>query len=341
MNKDVSIAKVFGLSLVPGEIGIEIEMEGTGLPTRVNHFWRATSDGSLRGEAVEYVLAMPIPVDSADKVIDFLATDLSKSILSPSHRCGVHIHFNCQTMTVKQVIKFAALYFIFEEALINWCGPDRECNLFCLRAKDAEHLLQALIEVNTTGNIVVITRDFYRYSGLNFASLGKFGSLEFRALATQKSFENIKIWIQLLNKLKQAAMSYESVKHIVDTYSAKGAEEFVHSVYSDYELKLISYNKFSDSILSGIRRIQTLIYDKPKDRSFKDETEELLRKDLIERERRRDREREEFAARLRRRPPFTNIVPMSSRSFDDHLVFINEDIVEINVNPNTVVVSNL
>ncbi len=43
----------------PREVGIEVEMEGEGMFIKGLDYWEIKGDGSLRGEAAEFVLTRP------------------------------------------------------------------------------------------------------------------------------------------------------------------------------------------------------------------------------------------------------------------------------------------
>ena len=64
-----TIAEQYGYPISPGDIGIEIEAEA-GNPFPINKQipgdWVATTDGSLRGNSIEYVSAFPIKYESID-----------------------------------------------------------------------------------------------------------------------------------------------------------------------------------------------------------------------------------------------------------------------------------
>ena len=58
-DNEVAMRELIGCRDAAGEVGIEIELEGHGLPRMDFEYWRAERDGSLRGEAVELVLKKP------------------------------------------------------------------------------------------------------------------------------------------------------------------------------------------------------------------------------------------------------------------------------------------
>ena len=118
-----------------GDVGIEVEVEGNNLP-HIDEYWNVTHDGSLRGEALEYVFKRPLELSKAKEALDYLGHHLSKKNVSvlDSGRCGVHVHINCQKLSIVELYNFFTLNFILEDLLTAFCGESRVGNLFCLRA---------------------------------------------------------------------------------------------------------------------------------------------------------------------------------------------------------------
>ena len=130
------------------EGGIEIEMEGRNLQLHRPTYWRQDNDGSLRGESMEFVLRYPCERAKVSGMLGYLQTKLKEqeATLSPSPRCGVHVHINCQHMKIQQVFNFSYLYYIFEDILMEYCGELRKGNLFCMTLEDAGGIIPSLIE---------------------------------------------------------------------------------------------------------------------------------------------------------------------------------------------------
>jgi len=183
-----TVRSIYGLPQVKGEVGIEIELEGKKvLQDNVPPYWVFHVDGSLRGESAEYVLSKPIARDRVPEALDTLFKTLKAHgtrIRDDSPNTSVHVHLNVQEWTLKKVYNLITTWYIFEKMLVQWCGEEREGNLFCLRGADAEVLLQRLASaVRYSKFQYIVDADGLRYSALNPTSMGKFGSIEIRSLA--------------------------------------------------------------------------------------------------------------------------------------------------------------
>ena len=246
------------------EIGIEIEMEGARLhPKTPLNYWNVTHDGSLRPnpEAVEYVLRQPVPRSRVKARLDYLQAALAKNEadLRPSDRCGVHVHLNCQNMEMSELFRMVTLYLILEETVTSWCGVDRESNLFCLRAQDAEYLMHAAIEAKRTGNLSLITDSGLRYAAINFAALSKYGSVEFRALPTTADFSRINSWVKILLRIRDKALEAESDTQLIERCSTNGPLTFAKSILGT-SFDLVKTPEMANQIRNGLEISQNLAY---------------------------------------------------------------------------------
>jgi hypothetical protein len=255
----MNVLEMFGPRVVEGELGIEIEIEGHGLPPKGGVNWKGTHDGSLRGEAMEYVLRKPLTYDSAMKALGLLRKNLDKAgaEVFATNRAGVHVHVNVQQMEMVQVTNFICLYMVFEDMLVQWCGDSRVGNLFCLRARDAEFFVSTLRKIVRTQDWGEVGTDKLRYASLNLKALSTYGSLEFRAMRSDLTPGVIEEWIDLLLCLRDAALQYDNPQQIIEEVSMRGPEGMMHRVFGEHARALVlSY----DSIMEGVRLAQGIAY---------------------------------------------------------------------------------
>jgi hypothetical protein len=264
--EEVSILSYFDLRPKEGEIGIEIEMEGEGLPDPDDtpHPWMHHNDGSLRGENAEYVLQEPVHREDVKGSLDRLwdQFDGQDAYLKPSDRCGVHVHVNVQELTSEQVIRFAVLYYILEEVLLDRFPDDRQGNLYCLRALDAQYVIGLLVQTIEYAHTGYLNDDNVRYGALNFSSLGKYGSLEFRSMNTTPQPAPIEAWVRILCAIKDAALRYPSARAIVEDMSSAGPK-FMENIFGE-DMKLMpKWGPLTqEKLYRGVRLVQDVAYAK-------------------------------------------------------------------------------
>lgn len=244
---------------VAGDLGIEIEVEGERLPV-ANKYWRNEEDGSLRGpENREYVLSKPLDLAGCKEALtylDGLYVDNNTNV-HDTVRAGVHVHVNCQSLTITQLYNFITLYIVLEEALVKWCGEHREGNLFCLRTGDAEFFLKRVCYAAETGAFHTLYNDDLRYCSINVKSLKDYGSLEFRAMRGTRDLNLIYKWAEMLLNLREAAKKYNSPIDIIHQYSDGGAHYFLQKHLGSDELWFEGAN---EAIKAGMRRAQQVAY---------------------------------------------------------------------------------
>ena len=250
--------------LVKGDLGIEIEVEGRNLPTRVP-LWRTEVDGSLKGEeSIEYVLQTPSSLEGVRDALNNLnfAYKSFNSRVDDTVRAGVHVHVNCQKLTMTQLYNFMTLYLLLENVLVKWCGDYREGNLFCLRACDADYLL-AVIQAATEDDRKRFRQHFQtddiRYASMNLKALGDYGSLEFRAMRGTRDLDLIYTWAETLLGLREFSSKFNSPNEIIESFSIDGPINFMRNALGkNFD---VFFDKDTEELLhQGMRSAQDIAY---------------------------------------------------------------------------------
>ena len=257
-------------SAFTGDVGIEIELEGTGLPATIPFTlngvsWVSHNDGSLRG-GIEYVTSHPCAAADVKPLVDGLFDAIRRAggVINNSTRCSTHVHVNARGMKLNQLCAFVALYGCFETTLTNWCEPIRRGNLFALRLEDSDYAVDAWAECFKTG--CFDWSNDMRYLALNPAALMKFGSLEVRTLGGIESSEAVVKWANALLRLRELAVSvdYNDPSAIASDLSGLGGRGFFDKVFVGlpiyHELVAASGEAIEYDVRDGYRRIQPIIY---------------------------------------------------------------------------------
>lgn len=248
---------------VPGDIGVEIEVEGIGLPL-LDRYWNNEEDGSLKGESREYVLKKPSTLAEVRDALDYLDINYkaNKSIVTDSIRAGVHIHINCQKLTMTQLYNFMVIYLILENVLVKWCGDYRQGNLFCLRACDAEYLLTEIAAAANDKKKMYVRRfrtDNLRYASMNVKALGDYGSLEFRAMRGTRDLDLIYKWAETLLGLREFACSFDNPQSIIEMFSLVGPTGFAREALGN-NAAMFNCPNHDKMIWDGMRNAQDIAY---------------------------------------------------------------------------------
>lgn len=280
---NLPLAQAFGMAkalLQKGDIGLEIEAEGKSLFNSPISFWNCHIDQSLRHvdqhPPIEYVLKQPLSRKGVSDALTYLLKKLKAagSEIRMSYRCSVHVHVNCQRLTMKQIYQYILLYMIFEDMLVNFSGKDRVGNFFCLRAKDAEYWVKVLQDSIKTMQFTELFNDNWRYTSCNTASLGKFGSLEFRSMRGTIDQKLIETWIDLLCHIRDVAIDFDSPKAIAEFFVTAGPTKFFNAVFDDApRLKgALQGNKttveINKSLWDGLRLMRDVAYSTDWDKKY-------------------------------------------------------------------------
>lgn len=253
----------FNADIPDNAVGIEIEVEGEIQPfPTAPAGWTSHEDGSLKAMYQKEYVSRPIPITEVDINLTTLKNKLVKyeAVIMDSIRAGVHIHINVLNYTLEQVLKIAYTYLAMERVLVKFCGPNREGNLFCLRASDADYLLYCIRLAVTSEDFHILSTDSIRYGSLNLSSIFKHGTLEFRAMKTEPDLSKIEDWAKILHKIKLYGSKLETPSKIADEISFYSPDLWVKKVLGDKLYDLVKYKGMDQDIMRDLRNIQYILY---------------------------------------------------------------------------------
>ena len=252
--------------------GIEVELEGKGgiaNPTdKIMENWVKHNDGSLRklnpgDEAVEYVSRIPQNKIKTTKALMDLIEFLTgpNKVVYDSYRTSIHVHVNCMADKMIHVYNFITLCIIFDELLASQNGEHRIGNNFCLRARDAEGQIADLIgSINAHGSIFGLNGQ-WRYSAINFASLCKFGTVEFRSLECTTDLKRIVDWVQVIDNLKNASRQFDNPHQIIRGFSQSfSVQDFCKKILGNSAQKYIEVPGYDRMLFEGMRLAQDFAF---------------------------------------------------------------------------------
>lgn len=257
-------------------IGLEFEMEGDRtFPEADSPYWFRHYDGSLRGHSIEYVTKYGVQASGAEEALSELSSLLDNSTvdISPnSTRTSTHVHLNAKCLSKAEIVSFACLWYILEEAFADALQPSRQGNLFALRGVDIgvgdlASMLSPGLTNPTTGLVSSVPHD-YRYAAFNWASMRKHGTIELRLLPgfvdPNDVLPHLKRYLEIYKLVTEV---FRTPDMIIKTFSSTGPNEFVER-YLPTNYKYLA-SVFSDPDTTyryfwrGMRLAQDLAYTIP------------------------------------------------------------------------------
>lgn len=250
--------------------GIEVELEGQNIlkaPLAVLEWWGQHPDNSLRqlkegDQCIEYVSKQPYSMQHTEKAINVLFGFLNSTGVKvyDSYRTSIHVHVNFGRELYRTVYNFMTIALLMDELLVSQNGDHRIGNNFCLRAKDALGQVTQLIQSIETGHNFFNIIQNERYSSINFASLLKFGSVEFRSLECTTHEGRVLHWINTLARMKAAARDFENPVAVISAFSKLGPHQFLREILGPYAMKYLSVPGMESMLINGMRIAQDLAY---------------------------------------------------------------------------------
>ena len=218
------------------KFGIEVEVEGKKLPKEVSYEWKTTVDGSLRGEAYEYILNNPLTLVTSKKAIKNLIGSLeeNQSVLNFSCRTSVHVHMNIMDLELQKLANILYLYYIFEDVLLKYSGEDRYENRFCLSVRNAEYILQDISQYFNDKYLDSFDEGKHKYASLNLAAIPNKGSIEFRSMRGTLATEILFPWLDVLSSLYKVGCEFKSMKDIASFVYANGVNALASKLFNKH-----------------------------------------------------------------------------------------------------------
>lgn len=266
-------------------IGIELELEGAISSFETPPvYWAIVDEGSLRG-GVEFVTNSRVNMRSLDKALAELDNVLKKSKCSLSIRTSTHVHVNVANYTIGQVYAIIAAFYLMEDSLVKAHGKRRTGNLFCLRARDAEGIIDLLVESASQNHHLGISQS-YRYGALNLNAVQKFGSVEFRFLRAITDMKLMKLWVSNLNQMCEVAAKM-GIDNVINQYKRLNVMAFFRLFFTPEFLSEIRLHISSDAeVLPSLVYLQRILrkLEAPKKKRFhyqlKEDIDEFAVKDF-------------------------------------------------------------
>lgn len=199
-------------------VGVELEYENiTSHPSDSLdlNLWEVVEDGSLRiinddTYSLELRYRGALGGYDSERALASLNKFLvrNKDIMC-TERTGLHVHIDFRDVNNLQLRNFLINYLIAEPFLYEYCGNDRNNNIFCLPLYKTPHLIYdhlSSYRFSCPKDLGYYISKMYKYSGMNILSIQKKGSVEFRMHHATTSVEEVITWINILLSLVENSL---------------------------------------------------------------------------------------------------------------------------------------
>lgn len=245
-------------------IGVEIEYERAGRAGEIDaDYWEIHEDGSLRDGGAELVFRRPLRSANASAALRNAEAALSR--VSFSARTSVHVHVDVRDIAPSALMRYICLYYIFEELLFSYCGPQRVDNNFCISGAHARGVVDLIGGIDPK-RVIKSLREMgtseYRYASVNLDAVLKFGSLEFRGHRGTADYNQITNWINMLLCMKHYAVRNKNLVGVLATASGDGPLSVLEDCFTPKlrELLIESAQKpVHDMLVRGARLAQDIL----------------------------------------------------------------------------------
>ena len=241
--------------------GIEIELEDTCPDWRFTGFMSKV-DGSLRNGGMEYV-SHPMTYSQIGYVLGLFyspnKTPVPVTEKNLSERCSIHVHANCQDLTVEEIKTICLLYQVLERTLFGFIGDDRANNIFCVPWYETTinyNFIEQCLVLGRMNNI----RNWHKYTALNLLSLSQFGTIEFRHMGGIIDLHKIMQWLRLIGHLFATGRTkdFKTVKDMIINLNTNSEYlGFMTMVFKE-DIHIISPHIWQPNLTRGVLDLKYL-----------------------------------------------------------------------------------
>lgn len=287
----------------------------------------AKDDGSLRDGGKEFI-TMPMTYSNLVYCLDLFFNKSKVTAANYSERCSIHVHANCQDLTVEQLQTLLILYQTFEGLLFAFEGNNRQDNIFCVPWSQTALTHSLFKDFN---NVFKFKR-WQKYTALNLLPLMDKGTVEFRHMAGHCNREKLYAWLRIIGCLFAYARvtPVEALKKtITDLNTNSHYQMFLSSVFGNEFEYFVALPRFEEVLEQDVLNVKYALLTSENTKQDLDMggVEEYLR--TVNRLREQERAIRAMAAQERQPAPPTILPPVNmERQVRENRVRINQFVAQ-------------
>lgn len=247
-------------------MGLEYEWENTGkfpfhppaiddgqIISRTHNLFEVIKDGSLRKDGKEFTFKDGYSGSLIVKSVDIMDEVQRMFGFEGTYRTSLHVHLDMQDARFPEDIEnLGAVYCICEPLIYKFIGNQRFACNYCTpwfsHPQSFEEFFSLIRKTQTLPmpakkNYLVQGKE-HKYTGLNFFSLGDFGTVEWRQAPVTMQRDKILLWLNIIMLIKDYAMKeVQSPTQLVDKACRYGPDWFFSAVFKDYTRSITKYSR--------------------------------------------------------------------------------------------------
>lgn len=281
-------------------VGVEIETEECprGLAYYVDtlpDIWTVKTDGSLRGQAFEFITKPAAIKILIPELADFYAKTGFTDKRNYTDRCSIHVHTNVLDMTQQQLGTLCLVYSIVEDLLFQFVnyyavenpeGAYRDTNIYCVpwnQCRMNHNIVSRMFD-----NPDFAFKSWQKYTALNLIPVRAIGTVEWRHMHGTANMEKLTKWLNLIGSIMNYSKRTDFeivVKTIRELNDTSAYQRFFSDVLGDY---LPYEQKYERALSAGVVNAKYAIIElkdtKPKPilKPLKKSIDELLEAGIAE-----------------------------------------------------------
>ena len=241
--------------------GVELEIENVpDWEDLVIRGMTSTEDGSLRNNGREFLMHPQKYQDAVATLTKFFEVG-KYTEKNYSERCSIHIHTNCQDLTLEQLQTILFIYQIVERPLFNWVSPARANNIFCVPWHETNLTHTMFDDVPDLEKY----RRWMKYTALNLLPLTSLGTIEWRHMPGHSDTIRLFRWMRIISCFFRYARNnkLEDVKEFfISLNTTSQYTRFVDSVFQEESSFIYETPTWQQDLEEGVLLMKYALSDR-------------------------------------------------------------------------------
>lgn len=161
-----------------------------------NGAWILKGDGSVHGMALE-LISPPMCGPKGIAEVKFVMGLLNANQAKVDESCGLHVHHHASDLDDNHLKNLLIVWYKYQDLMYMIADPRRETSQYCRKLEESDFRRVVGLKRGFAAQV----RTWSRYQGLNFESLNRHGTVEFRLLEGTLNTEKVEAWVSLTQRL--------------------------------------------------------------------------------------------------------------------------------------------
>lgn len=197
----------------------------------ISNQWKVVTDGSVQGNGAMEIVSVPLQGEAGFAQVEVVCAVLARLGAQVNRSCGLHVHVGARNVSLAAQRRLAIVYAQNEDVIDGLLPASRRgsANTYCGTTKNVN--LASLARANDYSGIAIAINGGSRYCKLNFMSMRRHPTVEFRHHSGTVDAAKIIAWAKLCMRMVATAEREQNEAIAVPTQTAPQGNLRLRRIY--------------------------------------------------------------------------------------------------------------